>query len=623
MKSRSLIISVLFMLLLGMPLLAQDSGIPQRSDMDPKYLWNLDSLYPSVEAWEKDFQYIEANLDNFEQCRGKLGKSGTTILKCLEMDSEISMKIDNLYVYSGLLKDQDTRVSESMALDDRAKSLLVKYGEVTAFIVPELQTIPENKIKKFITKTPGLEVYEFFFDNLLRQREHTLTTREEELLAMAGDVFAGPRKIHGQLTNADMVFPMVKDEDGNEIRLTRGRYSKLLMSRDPDVRRGAFLARTEAFDQVKNTNAAIFDTYLKKDLFITRARKYNSTLEMALDADNVPVEVFDNLLNSAYANVEPLHRYMELRKKVLGLDEIHLYDTAVPIVEDVSLEVPYDEAVAILLKAFEPMGAEYLAVVQEGFASNWVDVYETEGKRGGAYSWGTYQSHPYILMNYNDTQDNMFTLAHEMGHAMHSHYSNSNQPYPTANYTLFVAEVASTFNEALLMDYLLKNSDDPKLKLALLDQWVNNFLGTVFTQIIFSEFERNAHEMIANGEPATVESLNKAYFDVEDKWYGPVAVIDDGYKYNWGRIPHFYRRFYVYKYAISYCASAALSKAVLAGEPGALENYMNFLKSGGSDYPIELLKKAGVDLSSPKPVEDAMALFGDLVTQMEELLLVE
>jgi len=619
MKSRIILSGILVIVCFSF--LFAESDIPQRSEIDIQYQWNLQDIYSSVDAWENDFAIVESDLAKFEDYKGNLKKSGSNILKCLELDSEISLKLDNLYVYAGLLKDEDTRISDNQALNDRARGLLVKFGEATAFILPELQTIPEKKIKKFIAKTPGLEVYDFFFDNLIRKREHTLSSEEEELLAMAGDLFRGPQKIHEALTTTDMVFPMVKDEDGNEIRLTRGRYSKLLLSRDSEVRRGAFLGRTEAFDKVKNTNAAVFDTYLKKDLFISHARHYNSTLEMALDADNVPVAVFDNLLKTAYDNVGALNRYMELRRKVMGLDEIHLYDTAVPIVEDVSLDVAYDDAVATLIKAFEPMGEEYIETVKKGFTARWVDVYETEAKQGGTYSWGTYSSHPYILMNYNGTQNHMFTLAHEMGHAMHSHYSNANQPYPTSGYTLFVAEVASTFNEALLMDYLLKNSDDPKLKLALLDQWVNNFLGTVFTQIIFSEFERNAHQMVAEGKPATVESLNQTYFDVEEKWYGDVAVIDDGYKLNWGRIPHFYRRFYVYKYAISYCASAALSKAVLEGREGALENYMNFLKSGGSDYPIEQLKAADVDLSSPQPIEDAMALFNDLVAQMEELLL--
>ncbi|MBC8403412.1 MAG: oligoendopeptidase F [Candidatus Marinimicrobia bacterium] len=619
MKSRIILSGIL--ILACFTFLFAESDIPQRSDIEVQYQWNLQDIFPSVDAWENDFKTVESGLSEFSEFKGKLKKSGTAILKCLELDSKLSLKLDNLYVYAGLLKDEDTRISENQALNDRARGLYVKYGEATSFILPELQTIPEKKLYKFIVKTPGLEVYRFFFDNLIRQREHTLSSEEEELLAMAGDLFRGPRKIHEALTTTDMVFPMVKDEDGSEIRLTRGRYSKLLLSRDSEIRRGAFLGRTEAFDKVKNTNAAVFDTYLKKDLFISRARKYNSTLEMSLDADNVPVGVFNNLLNTAYDNVDALNRYMELRRKVMGLDEIHLYDTAVPIVEDVSLDVAYDNAVTTLIKAFEPMGEEYVEMVKKGFSSRWVDVYETEAKRGGAYSWGTYSSHPYMLMNYNGTQRDMFTLAHEMGHAMHSYYSNANQPYPTSGYTLFVAEVASTFNEALLMDYLLKNTDDPKLKLALLDRWVNNFLGTVFTQIIFSEFERNAHQMASEGKPVTVESLNQTYFDVEDKWYGDVAVIDDGYKLNWGRIPHFYRRFYVYKYAISYCASAALSKAVLEGREGALENYMNFLKSGGNDYPIEQLKAAGVDLSSPQPIDDAMVLFNDLVAQMEELLL--
>ncbi len=620
MKSKFLTISILILVLSAFSFVSAESDIPQRSDIEENYRWNLQDIYPTAADWENDFQAIESGLEEFAKYKGKLSKSAANIVKCLELNSTLSIKMENVYVYAGLLKDEDTRISENQGLMDRAAGLNVKFSEATAFMVPELQSIPVKKLKKYIAKTAGLKDYRFFFEDLLRQREHTLSTAEEELLAKAGDLFRGPSKIHEAITVSDMVFPMVEDEEGNEVRLTRGRYYRFLLSRDPEVRRRAFLARTEAFEKVKNTNAATFDTYLKKDLFISRARKYDSTLEMALDADNVPVEVFDNLLKTVYDNAGPMHRYLELRRKVLGLDEIHLYDTSVPIVDDVSLDVPYEEAVEMLLKAFEPMGDEYVNKVREGFDSRWVDVYETEAKRSGAYSWGTYTSHPYILMNYNDTQNDMFTLAHEMGHAMHSYYSKENQPYPTANYTLFVAEVASTFNEALLMDYMLKNTDDPKLKLALLDQWIDNFMGTVFTQVIFSEFEREAHSMVASGVPATVESLNKAYHDIDEKWYGDVAVIDEGYKYNWGRIPHFYRRFYVYKYAVSYCTSAAISKAVLEGREGALENYMNFLKSGGSDYSIELLKDAGVDLSTPQPIEDAMALFDDLVTQMEELL---
>jgi oligoendopeptidase F len=405
------------------------------------------------------------------------------------------------------------------------------------------------------------------------------------------------------------------------IQLTRGRYRLMLLSYDPDVRRRAFLGRTEAFDKIKNTNAAVFGSSLKKDLFLARARKYNSSLEMALGADNVPVDVYDQLIEAVFNHTGSLQRYMELRKNVLGLEEIHLYDTSVPIVEDVEVKVTYKEAGKTLEKAYAPMGEEYVSIVNKALTSRWIDVYETEGKATGAYSWGTYNTHPYILMNYNGTQDHMFTLSHELGHAMHSYYSGKNQPYPTADYTLFVAEVASTFNENLLLDYLMKNTDDEKEKLVLLDQWINNFLGTVFTQVIWSEFERSVHQMLADGIPLTVESLSKASVDTDRKWYGDDVVIDEGYALNWGRIPHYYRTFYVYKYATSFCASTALAKAVLDGKEGSHEAFLTFLKSGGNDYPIELLKKAGVDMSTPDPVEQAMQLFDSLVLQMEELLL--
>jgi len=621
MKSRITITLVVFLLLIiSVPLFAQ-SDIPQRSDIEDEYKWNLTDIYPTIENWEKDFQFVEENLGKFNVFRGKLGKSGKEILKCFKLDEKVSKSIENLYVYAYLNKDSDTRVSEFQGLADRAASLYTKYGEAVAFIEPELQKVSENKLKKFVSKTKGLEVYSHYFDDLIRQREHTLSEKEEELLAMAGELYRAPSKIHEALTEADLVFPMVVNEEGDSVRLTRGRYYLMLLSEDPEVRRRAFLARTEAFDKIKNTNAATLASSLKKDHFLSRARKYNSTLEMSLSYDNVPIEVYDNLLETVYNHAGSLNRYMELRKKVMGLDEIHLYDTAVPIVEDVDVKVSYKEAKNILEKAFQPLGEEYVNKIKEALSSRWIDVYETEGKATGAYSWGTYTSHPYMLMNYNGTMNHMFTLAHELGHSMHSFYSNTNQPYATADYKLFVAEVASTFNENLLLDYLMKNTDDEKEKLVLLDQWINNFLGTVFTQVIFGEFERTAHQMVQDGEPITVESLNKIVHDIDTKWYGASTIIDEGYALNWGRISHYYRTFYVYKYATSLCASTALAKSVLDGEEGAIDKYMNFLKSGGSDYPIELLKKAGVDMSSPEPIEQAMQLFDSLVIQMEELLL--
>lgn len=621
MKSKYFTITIVIIsILLTIPLFAQ-SEIPQRSDIDDEYKWNLEDIYPSIENWEDDYKFVESNLGKFDEFRGNLGKSGETIYKCFSLDEKISKILENLYVYAYLNKDSDTRVSEFQGLADRAASINIKYSEAVAFVEPELQKISEKKLKKFISKTKGLKEYTHYFDDLIRQREHTLSSEQEELLAMAGELYRSPYKIFEALTEADLVFPMVVNEEGDSVRLTRGRYQLMLLSSDPEVRRRAFLARTEAFDKIKNTNAAVLSSSLKKDFFLARARKYNSTIEMALGADNVPIEVYDNLLNTVYNHVGSINKYMELRKKVLGLDEIHLYDTAVPIVEDVDVKVPYEEAKEILEKAFEPLGEEYVSMIKKALNSRWIDVYETEGKAAGAYSWGTYTSHPYMLMNYNGTMDHMFTLAHELGHAMHSYYSDKTQPYATAGYALFVAEVASTFNENLLLDYLMKNTDDDKQKLVLSDQWINNFLGTVFTQVIFGEFERKAHQMVQDGIPLTVESLNKIVHDIDEKWYGDVVVIDDGYALNWGRISHYYRTFYVYKYATSLCASTALAKSVLDGEEGALEKYMQFLQSGGSDYPIEILKKAGVDMSSPEPVEQAMQLFDSLVAQMEDLLL--
>ena len=621
MKSKYFIITIIIIsILLAVPLFAQ-SDIPQRSDIEEEYKWNLEDIYPSIEAWEADYDFIESNLDKFNNYRGQLSKSGKTIIECFRFDEEISKVLDNLYVYTSLNKDSDTRVSEAQGLIDRASALYTKYGEAVAFVEPELQKISEKKIKRFISKTNGLEEYSHYFDNLIRQREHILSEKEEELLAMAGELYRSPYKIYEALTTTDLVFPMVMNAEGDSIRLTRGRYSLMLLSEDPEVRKRAFLARTEAFEKIKNTNAAVMNSSLKKDLFLARAKKYSSTIEKALGADNVPIEVYDNLLNTVYNHVGSLNKYMELRKKVLGLDEIHLYDTAVPIVEDIDIKVTYEEAKSNLVEAFKPLGQEYVNLTKKALNSRWVDVFETEGKRSGAYSTGTYTSHPYMLMNYNGTMDHMFTLAHELGHSLHTYYANETQPYATADYAIFVAEVASTFNENLLLDYLMKNTDNKKEKLILLDQWINKFLGTVFTQVIFGEFERTAHQMVQDGNPITVESLNKIVHDIDEKWYGDVAVIDDGYALNWGRIPHYYWNFYVYKYATSYCASTALAKSVMNGDEGAIEKYMTFLQSGGSDYPIEILKKAGVDMSSPEPIEQAMQLFDSLVIQLEELLL--
>jgi oligoendopeptidase F len=426
--------------------------------------------------------------------------------------------------------------------------------------------------------------------------------------------------IREALTQADIIFPQIKDEDGELIELSYARYSLLLRSRDPEVRRAAFEGMYGTFDQFKNTSAATYRGSVKKDIFFATARNYDSCIEMSLDADNIPVEVYDNLIATTHEYLEPLHRLLNLRKKIMGVDELHLYDTSVPLVDASDKRYTYEEAKELIVNALEVMGPQFQADAEKALNSRWVDVYETRNKRSGAYSWGTYDTHPYMLMNFNGTLDNVFTLIHELGHSLHSYYTNQKQPYATANYTLFVAEVASTFLENILMDYMLKTVEDKDLKLALLSQWAENIQGTLYTQVLFAEFEREAHSLAEQGVPLTVETLNNTYLNILKSYYDGVLVLDPEYALTWSRIPHFFRQFYVYKYATSISASTALSRMVLDGEPGAMERYMDFLHSGSSDYSINLLKKAGVDMSSPEPVAKTLELFDRIVTQMEELI---
>jgi len=593
--------------------------IPTRDEIEEQYRWNLADIYPNTDAWEKDFSYVEENIDVLKQYKGKLSK-GKNLEKCLMESEELERKLDKLYVSAHLLKDQDTKNSTSQALANRIASLNQKFYQERAFLWPEIQEIPSRKLEQLVAKSDHLKNYEHAFDDMVRQKEHILSEREEELLSMAGNMGREFGNIREALTQADIIFPEVKDEDGDMIELSYGRYYSLLLSSDPEVRRGAFKGMYGTYDKIKNTSAATYRGSVKKDIFYAQARGYDSCIEMALDGDNVPVEVYDNLIATVHDYIEPLQRYMELRKKIMDVDELHLYDTSVPITAESEVKYTYEEAVDMIIEALAVMGPEYQENAKRALNSRWVDVYETRNKRSGAYSWGTYDTHPYMLMNYNGTRNDVFTLIHELGHSLHSYYTNSTQPYATANYSLFVAEVASTFNEALLMDYMLKTLKDKNEKLSLLDQWADNLQGTLYTQVLFAEFEREAHSLAEQGVPLTVETLNETYMNILKSYYEGVLEIDPEYALTWSRIPHFYRQFYVYKYATSICASTALSKKVLEGEEGTLDSYMNFLKSGSSDYPIELLKVAGVDMSTPEPIANTLELFNDIVTQMEELV---
>ena len=594
--------------------------LPTRSDIETQYKWNLQDIYSSADEWENDFEYVKSHISDIEQFKGTLGKSGKNIVNCFKAQEKLERKLDQLQIFAYLQKDEDTRISENLALTDRISSLYSQYAQKASFVAPELRNIPEAKLNKFISSTKELNIYEHYFDDFLRQKQYILSTREEELLAMAGNVFRNFSRIREALTTADIQFPMVKDDEGDEIELSHSRYRKLLLSKDPKIRKGAFEGMYSTYEKFNNTSAATYDGSVKKDVFYSKARGYNSSLEMSLVNDNIPVEVYDNLIETTHKYLKPLQHYMELRKKVLGIDSLHLYDTSVPIVEDSDKKYPFDEARELVLSALKPLGKEYVKDAKKALNSRWIDVYETKGKRSGAYSWGAYDTHPYMLLNYNDTRDNIFTLAHELGHSMHTFYTNKTQPYVYANYSMFVAEVASTFNENLLMHYLLDNTEDEQERLVLLDKWADNIQGTLYTQVLFAEFEKKSHEMVEQGIPLTAKSLNNAYMNILDEFYGDVLTLDEKYKVTWSRIPHFYRAFYVYVYATSISASTALSQKVLADEPNVLENYLNMLHSGSSDYPIELLKGAGVDMSKPDAIENTLKLFDKIVTEMDEII---
>jgi len=596
-------------------------ALPERSEIADEYKWNLDDLYPDPEKWEVEFKSVEDAIPVMKIYTGILNKSGKTVLECLKKRDELAGRIDKLYVYANLALDSDTRNPEYQSRADRIASLEVRFHEIISYIVPELLGIPQTTLDSFVNSTSGLDLYTHYLNDLNRNRPHVLSPKEERLLAMTGDMARTPGRVHEMLTVTDICFPKVKDEDGKLVELSPGRYYQMLYSKDPNVRRRAFEGMYGTYEKFQNVNAAAFDGMLKKDIFYARARNFNSTREASLFRDNIPVSVYDNLIESVHNNIEPLRRYMKLRKKVLGVDVLNLYDTSVPIVPEAGDKITYDEARKLILESLHPLGEDYLKQAKEGLYSRWVDVYETKGKTNGAYSWGTYNApHPYILMNYNDTRDNMFTLAHELGHTIHSMLANETQPYIYADYSLFVAEVASTMNEALLLDHLLKTTEDANVRLALMDQWADNIVGTLYTQVLFAEFEKTIHEKAEAGIPITAATLNETYMTILKYYYGDSLEPDDLYKLTWGRIGHFYRSFYVYVYATSISASTYLSGKILDGDEKAVSDYLNMLRSGGADYPIELLKKAGVDMSSPDAVNYTLKKFGEIVMEMERML---
>jgi oligoendopeptidase F len=595
-------------------------SLQKREEVPVEQTWNLEDIFSTDEEWENEFKEIQTMFPDLEACKGTLANSALALFSALENQNEITERLGRLYTYAHMRYDQDTTNSFYQGLNDRAASLASQVGQATSFIIPELLLIDESKIDRFISEYDGLKLYKQMFAELNEQRAHILSEQEEAILAQASEVTGTPSNTFGMLNNADLKFPTIKDENGEEVEITHGRYIRFLESSDPRVREDAFKAVYSTYDKYKNTFASTLSGQVKSDLFYANVRKYQSARQAALSKNHIPEVVYDQLIETVNNRLELLHRYVRLRKKVLGVDELHMYDLYTPLVKDVKMEIPYEKAKELVLKGVAPLGDEYGSILKEGFKKRWVDVEENVGKRSGAYSSGAYGTMPYILMNWQDNVNNLFTLAHEFGHSLHSYYTRKHQPYLYGDYTIFVAEVASTVNEALLNDYMVKHTDDAKEKLYLLNHFLEGFRGTVFRQTMFAEFEQLIHEKAASGEALTPELLTRIYYDLNVKYFGEDLVIDEEIGLEWARIPHFYYNFYVFQYATGYSAAAALSKQVLEeGEP-AVTRYLDFLKAGSSDYPIEVLKRAGVDMTSSEPIEQALDVFEQTLSEIEELL---
>lgn len=600
--------------------MGQKKSLPKRNELDKKDTWAIEDLYATDELWQEEYDKIKELIPKAGEYQGRLSKSGDLLLSFLQLSDEINQHLERVYVYANQKYHEDTANAVYQDLSNKANALVVQVNSAMSFATPEILAIPEEMITQFRSENEELKLYDFYLQDILRIKPHVLSGEMEALLADAGELADTPGNIYSMFDNADLKFPEIKDEDGESVRITHGRFIKMMESSDRRVRKDAFQGLYDTYKSYRNTLAATFSANVKQEVFFAKARKYNSTLERNLDAGNIPVEVYTNLIAAVHENMNLMHRYVSLRKKLLGLEEMHMYDLYAPLVADVKMELPFEEAKEIVAKGLEPLGEDYLNILQEGFKSRWIDVYENENKRSGAYSWGAYGTHPYVLLNYNDTLDNVFTLAHEMGHAIHSYHSDREQPYIYAGYKIFVAEVASTCNESLLIDYMLKHTEDKKEKAYLINHFLEKFKRTLFRQTMFAEFEMLTHQMVERGESLTAESLCKVYHDLSIAYFGDDIVIDPEIDMEWARIPHFYKTFYVYQYATGYSAAIALSRRILSeGEP-AVKDYIRFLSSGSSNYPIELLKTAGVDMGTKEPVNQALKLFEELLDQMEELM---
>lgn len=594
--------------------------LPARSEIAEADKWALEDLFLTDADWEAAVKQLEEQLAQLKGYAGKVSASADALYAYLTLADETENLFEKVLVYSNEKMHEDMGNSTYQGYAAQAQAAATRLSAAEAFFEPELLAMEESRLQGFLKEDPKLEKYRLLINRIWRRKEHTLSAAGEEILAKTYEMATAPDDIFSMFNDADAKFGTIRDENGKEVELTHGRFGGFMESSDRRVRKEAFEALYQTYDQFKNTLAATYSANVKKAKFYADVRKYPSALAAALAPGNIPTEVYDNLIETVHRFLPAMYRYVALRKRALGVEELHMYDVYVPLVADQTKKIPFAEAKEIVKRGLAPMGEEYVSHLEEGFDHRWIDVYENRGKRSGAYSWGAYGTHPYVLLNYQGKLDDVFTLAHEMGHALHSWYSNANQPYVYSGYLIFVAEVASTCNESLLMQYLLKESKDKKEKAYLLNHFIDQFKGTLFRQTMFAEFEKITHEMYAKGESLTAERLCAVYMDLNRKYFGEEMVSDPQIALEWARIPHFYTEFYVYQYATGFSCAIALSKRILEMGEAGVADYMKFLKGGCSKDPIELLKMAGVDISTPKPVEDALQLFEELVSELEELL---
>lgn len=592
-----------------------------RSEQIEKNTWDLTTIFPTDDAFEQAFEKLSGYLGKEKAFQGKLGESSDQLLNALLLDSEIDELLGKVYVYAHLKHDEDTTNPKYTAFEQRAATLASQFSSAWSFMLPELMTIDEDTLTRFVEENEGLARYKFDLEKINKKRPHVLSEKEEKLLAEAQEALQSSSNTFSMFNNADLTFDNVLDKDGNSLPLSHGNYITYLESSDRVLRENAYKEVYKQYGKFNNTLSQTLAGKVKASVFSSKVRNYKSARDQALSNNDIPESVYDSLVDTVNKNLHLLHRYTELRKSLLELDEMYMYDMYTPLIKDVEFKVTYEEAQDWMLKSLEPMGKEYTDVITEGLMNRWVDVYENKGKRSGAYSSGTFGTNPFILMNWTDNVNNTFTLTHEFGHSAHSYFSRKNQPSNMSGYSIFVAEVASTCNEALLADYMYKQLDDEMKKLYLLNYQLDGFRGTVFRQTMFAEFEYKIHSIIENNEPLTAERLNEEYAALNKKYYGDAVITDEFIQYEWSRIPHFYYNYYVYQYATGYSAAYALSKQILEeGEP-AVERYINhFLKAGSSDYPIEVLRKAGVDMTSSAPIENACKVFEERLNEFEKLI---